>query len=115
MKYLQEFQMGLTGLLGIVMRFAYMKRKDPKMRLGKVVAYLVISFGILILLIIYLRNKESIWSMPLDDGTKMIISAIGSIFSEKFFTFLVDREESLFKGVVKKTTGIELKDDGTNV
>ena len=106
----------MTGTLGIIMRFAYMKRKEPNISRGSVAVYFVISFGLLALLILFLRNRDTLWGLNLDDGTKMIISAIASIFSEKFFTFLIDREESLFTGAVKKTTGIDLKKDGgTNV
>ena len=117
MKFLQETQMLLTGTLGIIMRFAYTKRKDPNISRGSMAVYFIISFGLLTLLILFLRKREILWGMDLDDGTKMILTAIASVFAEKFFTFLIDREESLFAGAVKKTTGIDLKkkDDGTSV
>lgn len=107
--YINELQMFLTGTLGIILRFAYMKRKRVKISKLNVGVYFVISFGLLIVLILFLRDKQELWGLTLDDGTKMIIAAIVSVFSEKFFTFLIDNEELLFKRLFKKFTGANLK------
>ena len=105
MKYINEIQMFLTGTLGIALRYAYIKRKEIQIPKLHVCTYFVISFGMLLLIILFLRDKESIFGCELDDGTKMIISAIASLFSERFFTFLMDRDEAIFNKLYKKYFG----------
>ena len=97
--------MFLTGALGIMLRFAYMKRKEETMSKVRTWTYFFISFGILVLLIIYLSDKKVLFGVELADTTKMIISAIGSLFSERFFTFLMDRDEAIFNKLLKKYFG----------
>jgi hypothetical protein len=109
MKYINEIQMVISGTVGILMRFMYQKTKNLKMSKLKILSYFVISYGMLFLLILFLRHKKALWGFELDDGTKMIFSAIGSIFAEKVFTFLVDREELIYKKYFNKFTG---KNDG---
>jgi uncharacterized protein YacL len=104
-KFLNEIQMFLTGALGIMLRYAYMKRKEEVLSKVRVWTYFFISFGILILLIIYLSDKKELFGYILEDSTKMILSAIGSLFSERFFTFLMDRDEQIFNNLIKKYFG----------
>lgn len=107
--YISELQMFLTGTLGIILRFAYMKRKKVNISRLNIWVYFTISFGLLILLILFLRDKEELWGFALDDGTKMIIASIVSVFSEKLFTFLIDNEQLLFRKLLKKVSGIDVK------
>lgn len=102
---INEIQMFLTGALGIMLRYAYMKRKEEVISRIRLWTYFFISFGVLVLLIIYLSDKLSLFGVALDDSSKMIISAIGSLFSERFFTFMMDRDEDIFNRIFKKYFG----------
>ena len=106
MKHLiSELQMFLTGTLGIMLRYAYMKKKEEVISKLRLWTYFFISFGILILLIIFLSDKKTLFGFALDDSSKMIISAIGSLFSERFFTFLMDKDSEIFNKLFKKYFG----------
>ena len=118
MKWIEEIQqMFLTGTLGILMRFAYIKRKDPNTSKSHILFYFIISYSALVLLIVFLKDRSQIFNIVLDDGTKMIIAAVVSWFSDRLFTFLMDNESALFRGVIKKGTGIDInkKEDGNNL
>jgi uncharacterized protein YacL len=103
--FINEIQMFLTGALGIMLRYAYMKRKEDVISKVRLWTYFFISFGVLILLIIFLSDKETLFTFKLDDSSKMIISAIGSLFSERFFTFMMDKDEAIFNKLFKKYFG----------
>jgi hypothetical protein len=107
--FINEIQMFLTGALGIMLRYAYMRGKEEALSKARVWTYFFISFGVLILLIIYLSDKKEFFGLALEDTTKMIISAIGSLFSERFFTFLMDKDEDIFNKFFKKHFGDEIK------
>jgi|LakMenEpi03Aug12_release.lakeMendotaPanAssembly.Ray.scaffolds.fasta_scaffold250341_5 uncharacterized protein YacL len=107
--FINEIQMFLTGALGIMLRYAYMRRKEEALSKVRVWTYFFISFGVLVLLIIYLSDKKELFGLDLQDTTKMIISAIGSLFSERFFTFLMDKDEDIFNKILKKYFGNESK------
>lgn len=94
--------MFLTGALGIMLRFAYMKRKEETISNVRLWSYFFISFGILILIIIFLKDRNSIFGYVLDDGTKMIMSAIASLFTERFFILLMDKDTAIFNKLFKK-------------
>ena len=103
--FINEIQMFLTGALGIMLRYAYMRRKEEALSKVRVWTYFFISFGVLVLLIIYLSDKKELFGFILEDTTKMILAAIGSLFSERFFTFLMDRDEAIFNKFFKKYFG----------
>ena len=94
--------MFLTGALGIMLRFAYMKRKEEIISKLRLWTYFFISFGVLVLLIIYLSDKKAIFGFELNDSSKMMISAIGSLFSERFFVMLMDKDTAIFNKLFKK-------------